>query len=91
MDKEIKIASALITVEKHNNTGINTLNRLLNQFSSFIIARQGLSLPGKNFNIITLVLEADINTINSFAGKTGKISGINIKILIQQKIINDEI
>jgi len=86
MDKEIKIASALITVQKNNETGINLLNRILSDFSSFIIARQGLSLPGKDFNIITIVLESDLNTINSFAGKTGRIKGVSIKILIQKNI-----
>ena len=83
MEQETRIASALITIDK-DNTSIPVLNSILSNFSLYIIARQGLSLPNKTFNIITIVLESDINTINSFAGKIGKINGINIKILIQK-------
>ncbi len=84
MDKETNIASALIIIKKRNISGISQLNRLLSGFSSYIIARHGLSLPGKDFNIITLVLESELNTINSFAGKAGKIPGVSIKIILQK-------
>lgn len=83
MEKDKKIASALITVAK-DHRDIHTLNDILGEFSSEIIARQGLSLPSKNINIISLILESEINTINNFAGKIGKMKGINIKILINK-------
>jgi putative iron-only hydrogenase system regulator len=83
MEKDKKIASALITVAK-DHKDIQLMNDILGEFSSEIIARQGLSLPSKNINIISLILESEINTINTFAGKIGKIKGINIKILINK-------
>ncbi len=83
MEQETRIASALITIDKNSNE-IQNVNNILGEFSSEIIARQGLSLPSKNYNIITVIIESDINTINSFAGKIGKVPSANIKILIQK-------
>ena len=83
MEKETRIASALITINKDSDQ-IKNVNDILGEFSSEIIARQGLSLPSKNFNIISIIIESDINTINSLAGKIGKVREANIKILIQK-------
>ncbi|MBN2667889.1 MAG: hypothetical protein JXR60_01560 [Bacteroidales bacterium] len=84
MEKEIKIASALIVVEK-DNPDIAQLNETLSNFSSEIIARQGISLPHKQLNIISLILESDINSINHLAGKIGQLKGIRIRLLIDNK------
>jgi len=83
MEQETRIASALITIDKNSNE-IQNVNNILGNFSSEIIARQGLSLPSKDYNIISVIIESDINTINSFAGKVGKVSSVNIKMLIQK-------
>ena len=83
MEQETRIASALITISK-DSSQIKNVNDILGEFSSEIIARQGLSLPSKNFNIISIIIESDINTINSLAGKIGKVKEANIKILIQK-------
>ncbi len=83
MEKETKIASALITVKK-NHKDIHALNLILADFSTEIIGRQGISIPGKNINIISIIMESDIDTINNLAGKIGKLSGINVKIIISK-------
>ena len=83
MEKETRIASALITINKDSDQ-IKNVNDIIGEFSSDIIARQGLPLPSKNFNIISIIIESDINTINSLAGKIGKVREANIKILIQK-------
>ncbi len=83
MEKETKIASALITVAKEHKD-IQPLNTILGEFSTEIIGRQGISIPGKNINIISIIMESDIDTINSLAGKVGKLSGVNIKIIISK-------
>ncbi len=84
MEKEIRIASALITVEKNSDIA-EEVNKVLSVFSNEILARQGLSLPSKDFNIISIILEAEVNTINSFAGKLGRVEGVCIKVLMTKK------
>ncbi len=84
MEQDKIIASALITVEK-DSPSIALLNQILGDFSSEIIARQGISLPHKTVNIISLIIESEVNTINSLAGKIGKLKGIHIRLLIDNK------
>ena len=81
MEQETRIASALITITKDSKQ-ITNVNNILGEFSEHIIARQGLSLPSKNYNIISVIIESDVNTINSFAGKIGKVPSANVKTLI---------
>ncbi len=83
MEKEKRIASVFITIEK-NSKNIPLINKILGDFSQNIISRQGLSLPDKSFNIITLIINSDINTINALAGKIGKIKDAKIKITINK-------
>jgi putative iron-only hydrogenase system regulator len=85
MEKDKIIASALITIEKQSPS-IKALNQILGDFSTEIIARQGLSLPHKSINIISLIIESEVNTINSLAGKVGKLSDVHIKLLIDNKL-----
>jgi|GEM_PF-1187559 putative iron-only hydrogenase system regulator len=90
MEKDVRIASALITVEKHN-ANIQRVNQVLSDFSDSIIARQGLSLPSHHFNIITIILQTEVNTINSFAGKIGRIPEVEIKVLMHKCLKKNEI
>ncbi len=87
MEKETKIASALITVEK-NHRDIRSLNLILADFSTEIIGRQGISIPGKNINIISIIMDSDTDTINNLAGKIGKLSGVSVKIIISKTNIS---
>lgn len=81
MEKEKKVASALITVAK-DCEDIQKLNVILAEFSSEIIGRQGISIPGKNINIISIIMDSEMDTINNLAGKIGKLGGVNVKIII---------
>jgi len=83
MEKEKRIASVLITIKK-DSINIPVVNKILGDFSQNIISRQGLSLPSKSFNIITLILDSDINTINALAGKIGRIKDARIKIIVDK-------
>lgn len=83
MEKSFRIAAAVITVEKESKN-VASVNSVLSDFSAAIIARQGLSLPHHDFNIITLVLETDIDNINALAGKLGRIPDIDIKVTLHK-------
>ncbi|MBN2746528.1 MAG: hypothetical protein JXR34_07355 [Bacteroidales bacterium] len=90
MEKNVRIAAAVITVEKSSNS-ITRVNNILSDFADAILARQGLSLPHHQFNIITVILETEANTINSFAGKIGRIPDVDIKVLMHKSFKKDEI
>lgn len=88
MEKNLRIAAAVITVEKESRN-IGLVNAVLSDFSSAIIARQGLSMPHHDFNIITIILESEVNTINSIAGKLGRIPDVEIKVSMHRGFVKD--
>lgn len=90
MEKNIRIAAAVITVEKESRN-IASVNTILSDFSNAIIARQGLSMPHHDFNIITLILETEVNIINSIAGKIGRIPDVDIKVMMHKNYKKDEV
>jgi putative iron-only hydrogenase system regulator len=85
MEKNNRIAAAVITVEKESRN-IVEVNGILADFSSAILARQGLSMPHHDFNIITLILETELNTINALAGKIGRITNVDIKVTMHKNL-----
>ncbi len=81
MEYTKKIASALITIKKESSQ-ISVLNNIFSEFADEIIARQGLSVPERHFNIMTIVLEADIDQINDFSERIRQLDEICLKLTI---------
>ncbi|MCK5857654.1 MAG: hypothetical protein KAG64_09190 [Bacteroidales bacterium] len=79
MEKVKRIASALIQINKKKSC-VDQVNKVLSDYSSAILSRQGLSLPIRDYSLISLILETDANAINSLAGKIGVIAGVQIKV-----------
>jgi putative iron-only hydrogenase system regulator len=83
MEKVERLATILITFKKENEQ-IPILNGILSEHSQYILSRLGLALPHKDYNIITLIVEASIDTINSLAGRLGKLDSLNINVLVEK-------
>ncbi len=81
---EKKIGSILIVVEKTSPHKAK-LNSTLSEYADCIISRQGLNLKERNYNLISLIVEGDINRFNSFAGKIGRLKKVKIKMLIAKQ------
>lgn len=74
---ETRIALVGIIVE--NLDKVEEVNHVLHDFGSFIVGRMGLPVRDHGLNIISIVVEADGNTINSLSGKLGMLEGISVK------------
>ncbi len=74
---ETRVAIIGIIVEKKESAA--ELNALLSEFGDIIIGRMGLPYHKKNVNCITVVVDAEQNTINNLCGKIGKIDGVSSK------------
>ena len=58
------------------------VNELISQFGDCVIGRLGLPYPGRGVNIITLVVDATVETASALTGKLGKLPGIQVKSLM---------
>lgn len=76
---ESKIAVVAIIVS--NLTAVERINSLLHTFGEHIIGRLGLPYKQKKVNVISVVMDAPQEIINSLSGKLGMIDGVSSKVL----------
>lgn len=63
------------------------VNEIISQYSDFILARQGLPLPDKGLNIITLIIETSSDNINALTGSLGRLKDVEVKSILSKKIV----
>lgn len=72
---------AIIGIILENRDSAQKLNDLLHDYSDYIIGRMGLPYPKKSLNVISIVVDATQDTINTLSGKIGKLPGITSKVV----------
>ncbi len=60
---------------------IKTVNRLLSEYSDYIVGRMGLPYKERMVNVISIVIDAPADKISALSGKLGKLSGITSKVV----------
>ncbi len=76
---ENKIAVVAIIVSDFD--AVERINGLLHAFGEHIIGRMGLPYKKRNVNVISVVMDAPQEVINSLTGKLGMIEGVSSKVL----------
>ena len=74
---ETRVAIIAIVVE--NDAVISSIQGLLSEYSQYIIGRMGLPYHQKNIRLISVALDAPVDTINALTGKIGKIEHVSAK------------
>lgn len=74
---ETRVAVIGIIVE--NKQCVAELNELLSKYGEYIIGRMGIPYPKKGINVISIVIDADQDIINSLSGSIGRLDGISTK------------
>ncbi|MGB4657940.1 MAG: TM1266 family iron-only hydrogenase system putative regulator [Mobilitalea sp.] len=76
---------ALIGIIVEDAEAVEKLNSLLHDYGQYIIGRMGLPYREKNISIISVVVNAEADTISTLAGKLGMIKGITVKTIYSKK------
>lgn len=76
---ENKIAVVAIIVSDID--AVEKINALLHDFGSYIIGRLGIPYKEKKVNVISIVVDAPQEIINSLSGKLGMVKGVTSKVL----------
>ncbi len=71
-----------ITILIKGKTAVPVVNVLLSEYSSIILARQGLPLHNRNISVISLVIEGTIETISALTGKIGRLKDVEVKSIL---------
>jgi putative iron-only hydrogenase system regulator len=75
---ESRVAIIGIIIEDKNS--IQKLNDLLHEYGKYIIGRMGIPYGKRDINIISIVIDAPQDEINTLSGKIGKLNGITSKV-----------
>ncbi len=77
---DTRVAIIGIIVEDYNS--VDALNEILHENRNVIIGRMGLPHRAKNISVMSIVVDADADTINAISGKIGKLNGVSAKTAI---------
>ncbi|WP_455089599.1 TM1266 family iron-only hydrogenase system putative regulator [Peptoanaerobacter stomatis] len=72
---------AIIGIIVEDNTYIEELNNLLHKYSHIIVGRMGIPYRDRNIGVISIIVDAPSDEINTLSGKLGMIKGINSKTM----------
>jgi putative iron-only hydrogenase system regulator len=76
---QTKIAVIALMIEDASVS--DQVNTLLHQYADKIVGRMGIPYREKKVNIISVVIDATQNEINSLSGNLGRLSGVRVKVL----------
>lgn len=75
---------AIISIFVEDRTVSVKINSLLAEYGEFIRGRMGLPYPEKNVNVLSIVIDAPMEKINSLTGKLGMLQGVSAKTLVSK-------
>lgn len=76
-NSDTRLAIIAIIVEEIEQT--EQLNKILHNYSQYIIGRMGIPYQKKNVNVISVVVDAPNDIIGAISGKLGMIENITVK------------
>lgn len=74
---ETRVAIVGIIVE--DEAVICDIQNILTEYSEYIIGRMGIPYKDKKVRIISVVLDAPVDTINALTGKIGNVQHVSAK------------
>ena len=74
---ETRVAVIALIVEDPSQA--DSINKILHEYSQYIIARMGVPYKHKNISIISIAVDADADIIGALSGKLGMIKGVSAK------------
>ena len=60
------------------------INEILHEYSEYIIGRMGIPNVKENLSVISVVLNAPSDVINTISGKLGRIDGVTSKTIFSK-------
>lgn len=72
---------ALLSIVVENADAVEILNGLLHEYRMYILGRMGIPHRERGISLISVVLDAPADALNTLSGKLGQIDGVAAKTL----------
>ena len=71
-----------ITILIKGSASIQAINALLTEYSSIVLARQGLPILNRDIHVISLIIEGTTEIISALTGKIGRLKNVEVKSIL---------
>lgn len=85
MENNTETRVAVVSIIVENPDSVAQINEILHSASEYIIGRMGLPYRQKGISIISVIIDAELNTISALSGKLGRLSGVTAKTTYSKK------
>ena len=75
MDRRIAILGIIV----EDMDRVERVNELLHEYREYIVGRMGMPYRERGVSVISVVMDADTNTVNALSGKLGMTPGVSAK------------
>ena len=75
MDRRIAILGIIV----ENTDSVERVNELLHEYREFIVGRMGMPYRERGISVISVVMDADTDTVSALSGKLGMTPGVSAK------------
>ncbi|MCT4583872.1 MAG: iron-only hydrogenase system regulator [Peptostreptococcaceae bacterium] len=69
----------VIGIVIENLDAVQSVNYILHEHSDIIVGRMGIPYKQKKVSVISLIVDGQVNDINSMTGKLGKLKNVSVK------------
>ena len=73
---------AVISIILENQDAVEPMNALLHEYGTYIIGRMGIPYKVRNMNVISIALDASLQTINELTAKIDALPGVGAKTVV---------
>lgn len=75
MDRRIAILGIIV----EDMDSVERVNELLHEYREYIVGRMGMPYRERGVSVISVVMDADTNTVSALSGKLGMTPGVSSK------------
>ncbi len=80
---------AVVSILLETGSSVDGVNALLHEFAPYILGRMGIPYQKRGINIISVVMEAPQDAVNTLTGKLGRLPGVSAKTMYSGKIYSE--
>ncbi len=80
---------AVVSIILENSTSVGEVNKLISDYSDYVVGRMGIPYKKRGISIISVVIDSPQDIISTFSGKLGKLEGVSAKTAYSKYVFND--
>ena len=75
MEKRIGVIAILV----QSRDNVDTVNKLLSNYSQIVVGRMGIPYKEKNLSVISIIVDGTTDEIGALTGRLGRLQGVTVK------------